>query len=111
MSASTGSDALRAVAAYVRASKDLTAWSGPRSRSSQRLWNEATRRGHRQDELPISGEFPFLHLQQSFMHLGFHIYDVGFQSPDSEAARPLVWCTTLLLICIVVMLNAAAMSI
>lgn len=63
------------------------------------------------DELPISGEFPFLHLQQSFMHLGFHIYDVGFQSPDSEAARPLVWCTTLLLICIVVMLNAAAIRI
>ena len=45
------------------------------------------------------------------MHLGFHIYDVGFQSPDSEAARPLVWCTTLLLICIVVMLNAAAIRI
>jgi len=62
-------------------------------------------------ELLITSEFPFLHLNRSFMHLGFHIYDVGFQSPDSEAARPLVWCTTLLLIVIVLLLNATAIRI
>ena len=59
-------------------------------------------------ELPFSTSFPFLHAQRSFMHLGFHIYDLGFQSPDAEAARPLVWTTTLLLIAIVVTLNLAA---
>jgi phosphate transport system permease protein len=62
-------------------------------------------------ELPISGQFPFLHADRSFMHLGFHIFDLGFQSPDSEAARPLVWTTTLLLIAIVVLLNLVAISI
>ncbi|MFU8780374.1 MAG: phosphate ABC transporter permease PstA [Kiritimatiellia bacterium] len=50
-----------------------------------------------------------IHLSRSFMHLGFHIYDVGFQSPDSEAARPMVFTTTLLLIAIIVLLNIAAM--
>jgi phosphate transport system permease protein len=45
------------------------------------------------------------------MHLGFHIYDVGFQSPDSLAARPIVWCTALLLILVVVMLNLAAIRV
>lgn len=62
-------------------------------------------------ELPFSAQFPFIHLERSFMHLGFHIYDLGFQSPDSDAARPLVWTTTLLLIAIVVLLNLAAITI
>ncbi len=52
-----------------------------------------------------------LHLDRSFMHLGFHIYDVGFQSPDSEAARPMVFTTTMLLIGIIVTLNLSAMVI
>lgn len=59
-------------------------------------------------DLPISASPPFIHLERSFMHLGFHIYDLGFQSPDSEAARPLVWTTTLLLIVVVATLNVAA---
>ena len=50
-----------------------------------------------------------IHLDRSFMHLGFHIYDVGFQSPDSEAARPMVFTTTLLLITLIVALNLSAM--
>lgn len=62
-------------------------------------------------DLPISGEAPFLHLERSFMHLGFHIYDLGFQSPDSQAARPLVWTTTLLLLAIVISLNLVAIVI
>ena len=62
-------------------------------------------------DLPVSGEAPFLHLDRSFMHLGFHIYDLGFQSPDSQAARPLVWTTTLLLLTIVLSLNLVAVVI
>lgn len=59
-------------------------------------------------ELPLDGTFPFLHPERSFMHLGFHIYDVGFQSQNSEAAKPMVYTTTLLLIGIVAVLNLAA---
>lgn len=59
-------------------------------------------------DLPIDGQAPFLHADRSFMHLGFHIYDLGFQSPDSQAARPLVWTTTLLFLSIVFALNLLA---
>ena len=55
--------------------------------------------------LPIDGLWPFFHLDRKFMHLGFHIYDVGFQSPNVEAAKPMVYVTTLVLILVVVMLN------
>ncbi|MBI4383161.1 MAG: phosphate ABC transporter permease PstA [Nitrospinae bacterium] len=58
--------------------------------------------------LPLDGFWPFVHLERKFMHLGFHIYDVGFQSPNVDAARPMVFTTTLLLILIVLMLNFAA---
>ncbi len=61
--------------------------------------------------LPLDGNFPYLHLDRKFMHLGFHIYDVGFQSPNVEAARPLVYATALLLIVITVVLNLAAIRI
>jgi phosphate transport system permease protein len=59
-------------------------------------------------ELPIDGTPPFVHPERSFMHLGFHIYDLGFQSQNSEAAKPMVYTTTLLLIGIVVVLNLIA---
>jgi phosphate transport system permease protein len=62
-------------------------------------------------DLPISTEGPFFGMQRSFMHLGFHIYDLGFQSRNSEAAKPMVYTTTLLLIGIVVFLNIAAMYV
>ncbi len=62
-------------------------------------------------DLPINGQPPFFGTNLSFMHLGFHIYDLGFQSPDSEAARSMVYTTTLLLIAIVVALNFAAIAI
>lgn len=61
--------------------------------------------------LPLDGNFPFLHLERKFMHLGFHIYDVGFQSPNVEAARPLVYATALLLVLVIVVLNMAAVYI
>ncbi|MCA9851296.1 MAG: phosphate ABC transporter permease PstA [Dehalococcoidia bacterium] len=62
-------------------------------------------------ELPVDGTAPFVHPERSFMHLGFHIFDLGFQSPNSEAARPMVYSTTLLLIGIVVVLNVVAIKI
>jgi phosphate transport system permease protein len=58
--------------------------------------------------LPIDGFWPFLHLERKFMHLGFHIYDVGFQSPNVDAARPMVFTTAMLLLLIVVLLNLMA---
>ena len=61
--------------------------------------------------LPVDGHFPFLHLERKFMHLGFHIYDVGFQSPNVEAARPLVYATALLLILVIIVLNLFAIQI
>ena len=59
-------------------------------------------------ELPIDGIYPFIHAQRSFMHLGFHVYDLGFQSQNAEAAKPMVFTTTLLLIMIVACLNLFA---
>ena len=61
--------------------------------------------------LPIDSMFPFIHLERKFMHLGFHIYDLGFQSPDSEAAQPMVFATTLVLILLVVVLNLFAIMV
>jgi phosphate transport system permease protein len=61
--------------------------------------------------LPIDGTWPFLHLDRKFMHLGFHIYDVGFQSPNVDAARPMVFATALLLLVIVVLLNITAIRL
>ncbi len=61
--------------------------------------------------LPLDGNYPFLHLDQKFMHLGFHIYDVGFQSPNVEAARPLVYATALLLVLVIAVLNLSAVQI
>jgi len=61
--------------------------------------------------LPLDGNFPFLHLDRKFMHLGFHIYDVGFQSPNVEAARPLVYATSFLLVVVIVSLNLTAISL
>ncbi len=61
--------------------------------------------------MPLDGNAPFLHLDRKFMHLGFHIYDVGFQSPNVEAARPLVYATSLLLVLVIVALNLVAIQI
>jgi phosphate transport system permease protein len=58
--------------------------------------------------LPIDGTFPFFHMDRKFMHLGFHIYDVGFQSPNVEAAKPMVFVTTLLLLAIVIAASSTA---
>ncbi|MFA7554199.1 MAG: phosphate ABC transporter permease PstA [Spongiibacteraceae bacterium] len=61
--------------------------------------------------LPVDTNYPYLHLDQKFMHLGFHIFDVGFQSPNVEAARPLVYATALLLVIIIALLNFSSVAL
>ncbi|WP_049722841.1 phosphate ABC transporter permease PstA [Gilvimarinus polysaccharolyticus] len=61
--------------------------------------------------LPIDSHYPYLHLDQKIMHLGFYIYDVGFQSPNVEAARPLVYATAMTLVMLIIILNLAAIKI
>lgn len=61
--------------------------------------------------LPLDDNFPYLHMDRKFMHMGFHIYDVGFQSPNVEAARPLVYATAILLVVVIVALNLTAIAI
>ena len=58
--------------------------------------------------VPTSGDFPYVHLDRQFMHLGFHIYDLGFQSPNVEAVKPLVFATALLLVLVVLVTNVSA---
>jgi phosphate transport system permease protein len=62
-------------------------------------------------DLAVDGSMPFLHLDRKFMHLGFHIYDVSMQSPNVEAAKPMVYATTLLLLVLVAGLNASAIVV
>lgn len=62
-------------------------------------------------ELPVDGVFPYVHPERSFMHLGFHIFDLGFQSQNSEAAKPMVYTTTLLLIGLIAILNLLAIAL
>jgi phosphate transport system permease protein len=61
--------------------------------------------------LPLDGQFPYAHLERKFMHLGFHIYDVGFQSPNAEATTPLVFATALLLVLVVIAMNMVAIAL
>ena len=62
-------------------------------------------------ELPVDGSFPYVHPEREFMHLAYLIYDVGFQSPNSQAARPMVFTITFLLVAIIALLNVAAIWI
>lgn len=61
--------------------------------------------------LPIDGNFPYVHLDQKIMHLGFHVFDVGFQSPNVEASRPLLYATALVLVLLIIVLNMAAIHL
>ncbi|OON39006.1 phosphate ABC transporter, permease protein PstA [Izhakiella australiensis] len=60
-------------------------------------------------ELPVDGVFPYLHLDRKFMHLGYQIYELAFQNPNSQSDRPLLFATALLLVVIILLLNLLAM--
>jgi len=62
-------------------------------------------------DLPLDNIYPFFHIERKFMHMGYHIFDLGFHSPDSEAAKPMVFATTFLLIMLVIVMNLAAIII
>ncbi|MCL5125761.1 MAG: phosphate ABC transporter permease PstA [Deltaproteobacteria bacterium] len=62
-------------------------------------------------ELPIDQFPPYIHLERSFMHLGFHIFDLAFQSRNSGAAIPMVYVTTLLLIVLVFSMNIVSIIV
>jgi phosphate transport system permease protein len=59
-------------------------------------------------DLPLDGEFPYLHASRSFMHLSYQVYVLGMQSQDTEATRPLVFACILVLVILVSILNLAA---
>ena len=59
-------------------------------------------------QIPVDGEFPFLHLDRKFMHLGYHIFDTAFHGNDVQAALPLVYATALLLVLVILVLNLTA---
>ena len=59
-------------------------------------------------QVPVDGDFPFLHLERKFMHLGYHIYDAAFHGDDVQAAIPLVFATALLLVLVILVLNLTA---
>ncbi|WP_261874757.1 phosphate ABC transporter permease PstA [Vibrio rarus] len=61
--------------------------------------------------LPIDGQFPYIHLERKFMHLGFHIYDAGFQTTNLEGAKSLVYATSMLLVTVIIGLNLIAIRI
>lgn len=61
--------------------------------------------------LPLDLNAPFIHFDRTIMHMGFHIYDVGFLSQDSVASKPLVFATAFVLVMVIVILNLAAISI
>ncbi|MCY2987454.1 MAG: phosphate ABC transporter permease PstA [Planctomycetota bacterium] len=58
--------------------------------------------------LPVDGQAPFFHPDRKFMHLGFHIFDIAFQSPNVEATKPMVFVTTTLLVLIVLTMSSVA---
>ncbi len=58
--------------------------------------------------LPLDNEFPYLHLEQQFMHLGYYVYDLAMQSPNVEAAMPQAYATAFLLVAVVSALNLGA---
>lgn len=58
--------------------------------------------------LPIDGEFPFLHLDRQFMHLGVLIYDSAFHSQTNVRGASMMFASCLLLLLVVFVLNILA---
>lgn len=61
--------------------------------------------------LPVSAAAPFVHLEQKFMHLGFHVYDATLHASLPEGRVGLVSATALLLVTVIVTLNLIAVSL
>ena len=61
--------------------------------------------------LPVDGEFPYLHLERQFMHLGTLVYDGAFHSQNYSKGASSIFTACALLLIIVFMLNILAISI
>jgi phosphate transport system permease protein len=61
--------------------------------------------------LPIDGEFPFVHLERQFMHLGVFIYDGAFHNQTQTQSASLMFASCMLLLIIVFLLNISAILI
>ena len=58
--------------------------------------------------LPFDGEFPYLHLDRQFMHLGVLIYDGAFHSQTDAKSASMMFAACLLLLVVVFVLNVLA---
>lgn len=58
--------------------------------------------------LPIDGEFPFVHLERQFMHLGVFVYDGAFHNQTESQVSSLMFATCMMLLIIVLLLNYSA---
>jgi phosphate transport system permease protein len=58
--------------------------------------------------LPIDGEFPFVHLERQFMHLGVFIYDGAFHNQTESQVSSLMFASCMLLLLVVLLLNLSA---
>lgn len=58
--------------------------------------------------LPLDGEFPYLHLDRQFMHLGVFIYDGAFHSQINSKGASMMFAACSLLLIMVLILNFVA---
>lgn len=61
--------------------------------------------------LPVDSEFPFVHIERQFMHLGVTVFDGAFQGQLTGAGSNMMFATCLLLLLIVFVLNIVAITI
>lgn len=58
--------------------------------------------------LPVDGQFPFIHGSRAFSHLGYWIFSLGAQNPNSDSTRTMVFASALLLLTVITALNLLA---
>lgn len=61
--------------------------------------------------LPIDSEFPWLHLERQFMHLGVLIYDGAFHGQSTQQGSGIMFASCFLLLLVVILLNSIAVSV
>lgn len=62
-------------------------------------------------QLPVDSEFPFVHLDRQFMHLGVFIYDGAFSTQMNPQGASMMFATCSLLLLVVLFLNIVAVSL
>lgn len=61
--------------------------------------------------LPVDAEFPFVHLERQFMHLGVFIYDGAFHNQTNTQGSSMMFASCMLLLLIVFILNLFAIIV